>query len=474
MPSGMENITTIARLRKPSVRHTYIVLALLESMAMFVCLYYGVSRSYSAYGSFIHHLTSFESITFVLILSLSMAAMGLYHARQRSEPKELLARIVISFILASAIQAVIFYFIPYLKIHPKAIIIALTLSFLMVGIIRYSFSKVTNSTLIKRRVLILGAGEKAKIIEERLRRGNDQRGFKLLGYVPLSDAETAITVHKRKHIEISNLLQYAQQHRIDEFVVAADNRRGALPMDELYRCRVAGIYITDIATFIEKECGKIPLNLLNPSWIIYSSGYKTNDILVRALKRIFDVSISIAMLIATLPIMFITSLLIMLEGGPRAPLFYSQERVGLCNVPFKIFKFRSMRVDAEANGAVWAKKNDDRVTVVGAFIRKYRIDELPQLLNVLKGDMSFIGPRPERTEFVNTLTQQIPYYGDRHMVKPGLTGWAQICYSYGGSEEDAMEKLQYDLYYIKNFSFLLDTMIVIGTMEVVLFGKGAR
>ncbi|MEH6470810.1 MAG: TIGR03013 family XrtA/PEP-CTERM system glycosyltransferase [Halopseudomonas sp.] len=463
-----------SRVRKPSVGHTYFALALVESMAMFSCLFLGINYPTTLHSSFIDHIACFECITFVLVVSLSMAAMGLYHARQRGEPREQLARIFISFALASIAQAVIFYFIPYLDIQPKAIIISLTLSFLIVCLIRYGFSQISNTGLVKRRVLVLGAGEKANIIEARMRRSNDQRGFKLLGYVPLNDKENAIPEHKSKQVDIHQLLEYAEKHRVEEIVVAADQRRGALPMDELYRCRVAGIYITEISTFIEKECGKVPLNLLNPSWVIYSRGYKTNDAVVRAFKRVFDVVICVAMLFATLPLMLITALLIMLEGGTKAPVFYSQVRVGLRGKPFHIYKFRSMRVNAEANGAVWAKKDDDRVTVIGAFIRKYRIDELPQLLNVLKGDMSFIGPRPERPQFVETLTEQIPYYGDRHMVKPGLTGWAQICYAYGGSEDDAMEKLQYDLYYIKNFSFLLDTMIMIETMEVVLFGKGAR
>ncbi len=473
-PEKTESMATISRFRKPSVRHTYAVLAILEIGVMVFSLFLTFGYFHSLSGSFIRHLTSFEPIIFVLTLSLSIAAMGLYHSRQRSDARELLARIIISFGLTSVLLAVCFYFIPFLETSPKELVAALGLSFLMICMSRYSFSKLSNSTLIRRRILVLGAGEKASIIADRLRRDNDQRGFRLLGYVPLSDTEDAITPRRRKQVDLNQLLSYAKIHRIDEFVIAADDRRGAIPMNELYRCRVAGIYITDITTFIEKECGKIPLNLLSPSWIIYSGGYKTNDLLVRALKRIFDIGICTFMLIATAPIMLITALLIMLEGGPKAPLFYNQERVGLHNRPFKIFKFRSMRVDAEANGAVWAKKNDDRVTVVGAFIRKYRIDELPQLLNILKGDMSFVGPRPERTVFVNGLTQRIPYYGDRHLVKPGLTGWAQICYDYGGTEDGAMEKLQYDLYYIKNYSLMLDIMILIGTMEVVLLGQGSR
>ncbi len=465
---------TPSRMAKPSVRHTFVGLAFLESMAMLSCLFLGINLSSSTSTRFIDHLVCLECITFVLIVSLSMAAMGMYHARQRDDTREQLARLFISFVLASVAQSVIFYFIPYLNIDPVAIIVSLTLSFVLVCLIRYSFISISSTALIKRNVLVLGAGEKAKIIEERMRRSNDRRGFKLAGYIPLDDDEISIEQSYRRDVDLSQLQQYAEQHRIDELVVAADQRRGALPMDELYRCRVAGIHVTDIATFIEAEAGKIPLNLLNPSWMIYSRGYRSNDLLVRALKRIFDVLISLTMLAITLPIMIITALLIMIESAPRTPIFYWQERVGLGGQPFRIYKFRSMRPDAEANGAVWARKDDDRVTVIGSFIRKYRIDELPQLVNVLSGDMSFIGPRPERPEFVDSLTQRIPYYGDRHMIKPGLTGWAQVCYSYGGSEDDAMEKLQYDLYYIKNFSFLLDTIILIETIEVVLFGKGAR
>ena len=469
-------MSTATWVRKPSVRHTYLGLAVFESLAMLSCLFLGISYADTNHhsSSFFDHLACLDCITFVLVVTLTMAAMGLYHARQRGESREQLARLFISFALASVAQAVIFYFIPFLDIAPDAIIISLGLSFVIVCLIRYIFAKLEKTALIKRRVLVLGAGNKATLIEQRMRRANDQRGFKLLGFVPMPGDKEVIPEKKKRNLNLARLSEYTQKNQIDELVIAADQRRGALPMDELYRCRVKGTYITDITTFIEKECGKIPLNLLDPSWLIYSRGYKTNDIVIRAFKRLFDVAISLIMLVLTLPLILLTSLLILLEGGPKAPIFYSQQRVGLNGEPFKIFKFRSMRVDAEANGAVWAKKNDDRVTVIGSFIRKYRIDELPQLINILLGDMSFVGPRPERPQFVDSLTRTIPYYGDRHMVKPGLTGWAQICYSYGGSEEDAMEKLQYDLYYIKNFSFLLDTIILIETLEVVMFGKGAR
>lgn len=467
-------MSTPARVRKPRVHHTYALLAMLESVAMFTCLFLGINYSSSTSTLFIDHLICIECISFVLIVLLSMAAMGLYHARQRDASREQLVRIFLSFALASVAQSIIVYFVPYFGIRPEAIMLSLTLSFLIICLIRYSFITLSGTALIKRKVLVLGAGKTAQIIEDRMRRSHDRRGFNVLGFVPLCRSDDAISQDKRRHLDLSQLLSYVEQQHIDELVVAADQRRGALPMEELYRCRLAGIHITDIATFIETECGKIPLGLLNPSWIIYSHGYKSTDLLVRAVKRLFDVIISLIMVMLTLPIMIITALLIMLESGSSRSVFYWQHRTGLDGEPFKIFKFRSMALDAEANGAVWAKQNDDRVTVVGSFIRKYRIDELPQLINILKGDMSFVGPRPERPEFVESLTERIPYYGDRHMVKPGLTGWAQVCYCYGGSEEDAMEKLQYDLYYIKNFSFILDITILIETIEVVFFGKGAR
>ncbi|MDQ1363868.1 MAG: Sugar transferase, partial [Pseudomonadota bacterium] len=225
--------------------------------------------------------------------------------------------------------------------------------------------------------------------------------------------------------------------------------------------------------FLERVTGHIELDVLHPSVVIFSSGF-TSAVSPSGTKRIFDIVVSLVILILASPIMLLTAAAIWLSSFGRDPVFYRQVRIGLSDAPFQVLKFRSMRVDAEKNGAQFAKKNDSRITMIGAFIRKTRIDELPQLINVLKGDMSFVGPRPERPEFVLNFQQSIPHYSLRHVVKPGITGWAQICYPYGDSMEDTRNKLQYDLYYIKNYSSFLDMTILFQTLQVVLFGQGAR
>jgi len=241
----------------------------------------------------------------------------------------------------------------------------------------------------------------------------------------------------------------------------------------LLECRLAGIEINELPSFLERETGKVRLDVMNPSWIIFGEGFRASP-LQRALERGFDVFASFMLLVIALPFMLLAVIAIKFEDGWQAPILYRQRRVGRYSEPFDVLKFRSMSVDAEKDGAVWAVQDDPRVTRVGAVIRKTRIDELPQLFNVLRGDMSFVGPRPERPEFVEQLEQTIPYYRERHTVKPGITGWAQLCYPYGSSEKDALEKLQYDLYYVKNRSLLFDLAILVQTVEVVLWGKGAR
>ena len=442
---------------------------------MMSCLFIGIIYSdYTYTNTFIDHLFCIECLTFVMVTFICMAAMGLYHARLRGEATELIARVFLSFVLATIAQALLFYFVPYLDIEPKAIGIALLLSFIIVCGLRYIFIRVDQTSLLKKRILVLGAGERASIIHHKMRRDSDRRGFRLMGYVDMDDDITKVCEEHLLHVDLDSLDEYVTRYQIDEVVVAADQRRGKLPMDALYRCRIAGVNVIELAGFVEREQGKIPLKTMYPSWVIYGDGYRKTGIFARGLKRLFDISVALLFLILTWPIMLITALLIKLESGPKSAVLYSQIRVGRDSEHFQIFKFRSMREDAEKNGAVWAMQNDNRITVVGAFIRKYRIDELPQLFNILRGDMSFIGPRPERPEFVDKLSESIPYYGDRHQVKPGLTGWAQICYNYGSSEADALEKLQYDLYYIKNYTLLLDTIILIQTCEVIFFGKGAR
>ena len=241
-------------------------------------------------------------------------------------------------------------------------------------------------------------------------------------------------------------------------------------MHEILDCKMSGVDVVDLLSFFEREMGKIKLDVLDPSWMFLSDGFRGGS--VRAyLKRLFDILLALALLPLLLPLMLLVAIAVFVEGGFRGPILYRQVRVGENGRPFRMVKFRSMKTDAEKDGAQWASRNDARVTRVGGVIRKVRLDELPQIFNVLRGSMSFVGPRPERPEFVEQLAENIPYYNERHRVKPGLTGWAQICYQYGSSEEDAFEKLQYDLYYVKNYSLLLDLMILVQTLEVVLMGK---
>jgi sugar transferase (PEP-CTERM system associated) len=257
-------------------------------------------------------------------------------------------------------------------------------------------------------------------------------------------------------------------------VVAVDDRRNGLPIQELLDCKLRGTAVTDALSFFERETGRVNVDHLYPSWMIFSDGFIRNRIQALT-QRGFDLIASTALLLITWPVMLVTAALIWIEDRGRHPILYRQTRVGYEGRAFEVLKFRSMRPDAEKDGrAVWAKEDDDRVTRVGAFIRKYRIDELPQIFNVLRGDMSFVGPRPERPTFVAELSQKIPYYRERHSVKPGITGWAQLCYRYGSTDEDALQKLQYDLYYVKNRSFLFDLMILLQTAEVVLWRQGAR
>jgi sugar transferase (PEP-CTERM system associated) len=304
---------------------------------------------------------------------------------------------------------------------------------------------------------------------------NDKQGFRLLGVIPCSKSETAI--------DSEHFLPYpydwdtfTKEHNISEVVVAPDERRSSegasIPVDELLDCKLRGIRVTEPLAFIERELLRIEVSLLRPSWALFSSGFiysQTRDII----KKVFDISLALLLLVLVWPFMILTALAVYLESG--GPVIYKQVRTGLYGKDFSIYKFRSMTQNAEKDGkAVWATKNDARVTRVGAFIRNTRLDELPQLYNVLVGDMSFVGPRPERPEFVEELNETIPFYDARHKVKPGLMGWAQLKYPYGASVEDAQNKLKYDLYYVKNHSFFLDILIVIQTVEVVLLGKGVH
>jgi sugar transferase (PEP-CTERM system associated) len=326
---------------------------------------------------------------------------------------------------------------------------------------------------LKRRVLVLGAGQRAAQIHNRMRRRADRRGFCLLGYVRGSNESVAIP-EALLICPTGSLAELARAEKLHEIVVGVDDRRGSLPMDDLLACRQLGVQITDLTTFVEREAGRVQLTMLDPSWLVFSGGFNTTP-LTQFAKRAFDLTASSIIALLCWPIMLGVALSIRIESGRGQPIFYRQERVGEQGRTFWLYKFRSMRTDAEMDGvARWASSNDNRVTRVGRICRKLRFDELPQLWNVLRGDMSIVGPRPERPQFVSDLQTKIRYYSLRHSIKPGLAGWAQLSYPYGASEEDAAEKLKYDLFYVKNHNLFLDMVILIETVEVVLFGRGAR
>jgi sugar transferase (PEP-CTERM system associated) len=370
-------------------------------------------------------------------------------------------------------MAIFYYLFPHLQLGRAALLLTALIAFGFALLVRMVFNRLADDDLFKRRVLVYGAGRRAGSIAQ-LRRRADRRGFMVVGYVPADGDEAAAVPESSKLAATTELRALSEQYRIDEIVVAMDDRRRQFPMEQLLECRLEGLEITDLVTFLERETGKVRLDVLNPSWMIFSEGFRQGRI-HGTFERAFDVGASLVLLSITLPVMLLTALAIRIEDGRRASLLYRQTRVGQYGRPFELLKFRSMREDAEAAGVpVWAKKNDSRVTRVGSFIRKTRIDELPQIFNVLKGEMSFVGPRPERPQFVAQLNERIPYYRERHTIKPGITGWAQLCYPYGSSEQDAAEKLQYDLFYVKNHSLLFYLAILVQTVEVILWGKGAR
>lgn len=463
---------------KMHLRVPFLLLALLEFCICIIAVFIAVYVRFD--GSQITEVSSISSpvatsVLFGLVMPITMMAMGLYQSRFRGGIIGVFLRSIIGFLCGAAILALLYYLIPPLKLGRGVFALAIIIAFFMVGTIRPMFFYYVDRNVLKIRVLVLGAGEKASAIKKRLRRRVDRRGFRVVGYVPLPN-EAGIQVDESLLVDLKEktLLEYANEHNVDEIVVAADERRSVLPLDQLLDCKLHGLDVIDLLSFFEREQGKLPLDILRPDWLIYSDGFAKGafrDIT----KRLFDIVASMLILAITWPFMLITAIAIKLEDGLDAPIFYKQVRVGYLGKPFEVLKFRSMTQDAESKGgAQWAVKNDARVTKVGQFIRNTRIDELPQILNVLNGDMSFVGPRPERPHFVEQLNESIAYYQERHAVKPGITGWAQVCYPYGASHNDSVQKQEFDLYYIKNHTIFLDMLILCQTAEVVLFGKGAR
>lgn len=445
--------------------------ALLLAASLNVATYLRYFRHADQLEEFSRHMPE-RSLVFAVMLILGLAALGQYQTHMRATWFGLLARQGVGFVLGGLGLVVAYYVVPQAYVGRGVLGIALAIGFVAVTALRALFLRLVEIESFKRRVLILGAGTRASQIHSRMRRRADRRGFTVVGFVPRPGERLAVPVEQV--LSADTLFELVERQQVDEIVVGVDDRRGGLPMEELLECRQHGVAVTDLTTFFERESGRVQLSLTDPSWLVFSGGFNATP-LRQLSKRCFDLGIAALVLLLTWPFMLLVALAIRIESGAGQPIFYLQERVGVRGKSFRLAKFRSMRTDAEIDGvARWASKNDDRVTRVGRFIRKVRLDELPQLWNVLKGEMSFIGPRPERPQFVADLATKIRYYNLRHCLKPGLAGWAQLRYPYGASDEDAAEKLKYDLYYVKNHNLLFDLLILIQTIEVVLFGRGAR
>jgi sugar transferase (PEP-CTERM system associated) len=407
-----------------------------------------------------------------LICQLCLYYNDFYDLTLVHSSRELIVRLLQAAGTASIILAALYFVAPDLMIGNGIFVSALFVILFAILAWRLAFNSVTGSLkLDEERLLFVGTGEAARKVARQIL---DQHEFayRVVGFIDDDPARIGERIVNPAIVGTpADIDRLIAEHHIDRIVVGLSDRRGKLPVQELLRAKMAGIRVEDATTTYERVTGKILIDDLRPSWLIFSDGFRVSRV-TRFMKRTIDLALSLMLAITTLPLMLLTALLVMLEDG--RPILYRQERVGENGRTFVLSKFRSMRKDAEKGGKpIWAKDGDDRVTRVGGFIRKTRLDELPQLWNVVRGDMSFVGPRPERPFFVEQLSQQIPFYQQRHAVKPGLTGWAQVKYRYGSSLEDAMEKLRYDLYYIKHLSVFFDLTIVFDTVKVVLFRKGA-
>jgi len=452
------------------VSKTYLYLGLVEVMVFFLAFSIG---SRVRFGWDLAEETNnakvlMTSAIFAAVMSVAMVSMGLYQRGVQERRAGFVVRLALGFLLGTALLTVVFYAVPSVYIGRGVVGLSLMSAFIGIALTRRLFTRFAGVESRKRRVMVLGAGVNARIIEDLVIR-NRNVGFTIVGYVPLPDSQTLVP--EEKLIERSgHLLELIIGEEADEIVVAADDKRRKLPVNDLLDCKMSGFDVMDLLTFFEKELAIIKIDLLHPSWIFFSPGFNLG---VSGLygKRLFDIAVGALMLLFSAPIMALVALASLIESKGRDPVFYHQVRVGQNGKLFHLHKFRSMRVDAEADGiARWASKDDARITRLGSLLRRTRFDELPQIFNVLKGQMSLVGPRPERPEFVERLAASIPYYSERHRVKPGVTGWAQLLYSYGSGEDDARRKLEFDLYYVKHAGIMLDLIILLQTVEVVLLG----
>jgi len=408
-------------------------------------------------------------LIFAALVQTAMIAVGVYGSDALRSMRYAGARLLVAISLGIIALSVVYFLLPGHTLWRSNLFYAMFISIALLLLVRVLLSGLLGTAAFRRRVLVLGAGARA----DRLRKLGERQeaGFVIVGYVCMSAAPPVIAeaVHRDA---IANLTRHVETLGVSEVVLALEERRNALPLKDLLRIKTTGVHVSEFSTFLERETGRVDLDTVNPSWLIFSDGFSSGQMVSSAIKRLFDIVASLILLVLTAPLVAIFAVLVKLDS--RGPAFFRQTRVGLYGENFSLIKLRSMRLDAEAGGAQWATMHDPRVTRIGRIIRKLRIDELPQAWTVLKGEMSFVGPRPERPEFVSDLEEKLPFYAERHMVKPGITGWAQINYPYGASIEDSRNKLEFDLYYAKNYTPFLDLLILLQTLRVVLWNEGAR
>ncbi len=407
---------------------------------------------------------------FAATLAMAMISVGVYGPDSLRSMRFATARLLVAISLGVIAIAFFDFLVGGANFWRSTLAYSMALAIVALIANRLIVGGILGASAFRRRVLVLGAGPRA----ERLRELGDkpETGFVIVGYIGMNESNPVVE-EAIARTAIHNFTRFVENLGVSEVVLALEERRNSLPLKDLLRIKTAGVHVNDFSSFIERETGRVDLDTVNPSWLIFSDGFSSGRAVSSVAKRIFDLAVSALLLFLTAPLIVVFALLVKLDS--RGPAFFRQTRVGLYGESFDLVKLRSMRTDAEADGkAQFAAKNDPRVTRIGRFIRKVRIDELPQAWSVLTGHMSFVGPRPERPEFVADLEEKLPYYAERHMVKPGITGWAQVNYPYGANLEDSRHKLEYDLYYAKNYTPFLDLLIILQTLRVVLWHEGAR
>ena len=473
------------RVRTPAC---LLILAGLEAVIFVASFYLGMTFSWVGFpgtlGEAVEALP--QALLYSGVLWLTMFAVGAYHRDYVLKRAEVVARMIVGFAVSFAVLTALFFAVPALSIWRSIVVIALASALLGVIVVRAWAPRLMDLGLLKRRLVVIGVGAQAAKIEA-LEQNGAALGFVCLGYVAAGDEAVEVAedrvlpgvdsgadsgANSGVNSGANSLVDALKEQRVDEVVVAVKDRRRGLPQRALVDCRLAGMTVVDYGTFFAEETGQIDLEALQPSWFLYSEGFSGLRS-YKPLKRVMDVVAALGLLVLSLPVSLLSAGALLVAGG--GPVLHRQVRVGLGGRPFVLWKFRSMGPDAERDGGPqWATPDDPRITAIGGWLRRTRIDEIPQLVNVLKGDMSFVGPRPERPHFVAQHSDELPFYGDRHSLKPGLTGWAQLNYPYGASPEDARKKLQYDLYYVKFCSFVLDMIIILQTARVIIWPHSMR